>query len=399
MTDPPNNSDSGRRPLVVHLITRLDPGGSAVQVVECCAGLTERSWDVVLASGPGSGGRGVMPDGGAARIELIGALTRDPHPFYDPIALWQIMRLLRRERPAILHTHSAKAGVLGRGAGWLTRTPIVVHTPHGHVLYGYARGIKNRIYLLAERIMAPVTDCLVALSDGERRESVDAGIGRDDQWVVVHSGIRLDRLPPANPPDEQTGPLRIGVVARLEHVKGIDVLVRAVAELKAADPAPRACEVLIWGSGALGGELRALASELGVGDDIDFIGTEQDVNEFIGSLHIYAQPSRNEGMGRALVIAQAMGVAVAATSVCGIPDVVKDGETGVLARPEDPADLARALRILIDDDDTRVRMGRRACEWMAEIDESGHPVFSYEAMLWHLQHTYERLVGAPAAIS
>ncbi len=397
--DSAGENQTQRRPLVVHLITRLDPGGSAVQAVESCAGLAKRGWDVLLASGPGSGGSGSMPNSGAARIELVTSLTRDPHPFYDPIALWQIVRLLMRERPAILHTHSAKAGVLGRWAGWLTRIPVVIHTPHGHVLYGYARGIKNRIYLLAERIIAPVTDCLIALSDGERRESVEAGIGRDNQWVVVHSGIRLDRLPPANPPDEETGPLRIGVVARLEHVKGVDMLVRAIGELKATDPPPRACKVLIWGCGALDGELRALASELGVGDDIDFVGTEQDVNEFIGSLHIYAQPSRNEGMGRALVIAQAMGVPTVATNVCGIPDVVKDGESGVLARPEDPADLARALRVLIDDDDTRVRMGRRASEWMAEIDESGYPIFSYEAMLWHLQHTYERLVRAPAATS
>ncbi len=399
MMDPPNSSDSGRRPLVVHLITRLDPGGSAEQALESCAGLAKLGWDVVLASGPGIGGSGVIPDSGAARIELVAALTRDPHPFYDPVALWQIMRLLMRERPAILHTHSAKAGVLGRWAAWLTRIPVVIHTPHGHVLYGYARGIRNWIYLLAERIIAPITDCLVALSDGERRESVEAGIGRDDQWVVVHSGIRLDRLPPANPPDEETGPLRIGVVARLEHVKGVDVLVRAIGELKATNPPPRACKVLIWGSGALDGELRALASELGVADDVDFVGTEQGVNEFIGSLHIYTQPSRNEGMGRALVIAQAMGVPTVATNGCGIPDVVKDGESGMLARPEDPADLARALRALIDDDDARARMGRRASQRMAEIDESGHPIFSYEAMLWHLQHTYERLVRAPAATS
>ena len=90
---------------------------------------------------------------------------------------------------------------------------------------------------------------------------------------------------------------------------------------------------------------------------------------------------------------------MALKSRCSSPDVVKDGESGVLARPEDPADLARALRVLIDDDDTRVRMGRGASEWMAEVDESGYPIFSYEAMLWHLQHTYERLVRAPAATS
>lgn len=377
---------------VVHLITRLDPGGSAENTFLTCYHLVENGWEAVLATGPGWTGTEANVDSARVPVTFISAMRRDPAPLADGRALWQIYRLLRRERPTILHTHSAKAGILGRWAGFLARVPVIVHTPHGHVLYGYARGIMNWVYLAAERMTAPITDCLVALSEGERRESIEAGIGRDNQWVVVHSGIRLDQLPPANPPDEEPGPLRIGVVARLEHVKGIDVLVRAIGELKATNPPPRACELLIWGSGALDGELRALAAELGVGDDIDFVGTEQDVNKFIGSLHIYAQPSRNEGMGRALVIAQAMGVPTVATSVCGIPDVVKDGETGVLARPEDPADLARALRVLIEDEDTRVRMGRRASEWMAEIDESGHPIFSYEAMLWHLLHAYQRLI-------
>jgi len=384
--------DFPERGKVLHLITRLDPGGSAEEALESCAGLAARGWEVILASGPGMGGSGAVPDSGNARIELVSSLTRDPHPVADPIALWQIMKLLRRERPDILHTHSAKAGVLGRWAGWLMRVPVIVHTPHGHVLYGYARGIKNRVYLLAERVTAPITDCLVAVSDGERRESVEANIGRQDQWVVIHSGVHLDRLQTEAAPPAQDAPVRIGTVARLEHVKGIDLLIRAAGVLVAGEPTRRGHQILIWGAGGLEGELRALTREVGAEDMVSFVGTEQDVNEFIHSLHVYTQPSRNEGMGRALVVAQAMGIPIVAAAVCGIPDVVRDGVSGILTLPEDPEDLARTLRTVIEDEDGRAQMGRRAREWMAQVDESGSPEFSYDAMLWRLERTYARLV-------
>jgi len=380
------------RPKVLHLITRLDPGGSAEEALESCAGLAAAGWDVVLASGPGLGGSGTVPESGTARIEIVPSLTRDPHPIADPVGLWQVIKLLRRERPDLVHTHSAKAGVLGRWAAWLTRTPVIVHTPHGHVLYGYAGGLKNWVYLLAERLTAPISDCLVAVSDGERRESVGARIGRESQWVVIHSGVHLDRLRLDAPVGDASEPVRIGIVARLEHVKGVDLLIRAVGHLTKGKPLSRTYEVLIWGSGGLEDDLRTLARDVGAADDVSFVGTRQDVNEFIRSLHVYTQPSRNEGMGRALVIAQAMGIPIVATRVCGIPDVVKDGESGMLTRPEDPEDLAHALRSMIEDDATRQRMGARARAWMREVDESGYPEFSHESMLWQLQRTYERLL-------
>lgn len=376
---------------VVHLITRLDPGGSTEEALESSAGLAAEGWDVILASGPGLGGTGAVPDGGAARIELVSSLTRDPHPIADPIALWQIIRLLRRERPDIVHTHSAKAGVLGRWGGFLCRVPIIVHTPHGHVLYGYARGLKNWIYLFAERVTARITHCLVAVSAGERRESVAAGIGRDSQWVVVHSGVHFEKLPRRDA-SVSTTCVRIGVVARLEHVKGVDLLIRAAAALRASEPATP-YSILVWGSGDLEVDLKRLCRDLGVTDAIEFVGTSQDVHDFMRGLDVYTQPSRNEGMGRALVVAQAMGVPIVATSVCGIPDVVRHGETGLLAPAEDPDALARALRHLIEEGDTRRAMGEAAQRWMAHVDQSGHPVFSYAAMLWHLRRTYERLLG------
>ena len=129
---------------------------------------------------------------------------------------------------------NAKGGILGRWVGRIARVPHIVHTPHGHVLYGYAKGFKNWVYLIAERATAPLTDRLVALSRGEMRESIEHGIGRADQWVVIPSGVPLkEPSGKALAAEEESGSstIKIGTVARLEHVKGIDLLVRAAAHM------------------------------------------------------------------------------------------------------------------------------------------------------------------------
>ena len=324
----------------------------------------------------------------------IPSLRRDPSPLADVRALLQIYRLLRRERPQILHTHSAKAGILGRWAGWLAGTPHIVHTPHGHVLYGYAKGLANRIYLLAERVTAPITHRLVALSEGEKIESAEAGIGRFDKWVVIHSGVDVDSIAPRRAA-ESGAKLRVGVVARLEHVKGVDTLVAAAGMLatdeRFADLPD--FEVDVWGDGRQHQELLDLATATGAGARVRFVGTAQAVEEFLQTLEVYAQPSRNEGMGRALVLAQATGLPVVASNVCGIPDVVKDGETGLLVTADDPGALAEALASLLRDAAARKEFGRAARSWIMSTDETGLPRFSVEAMLWRLQRLYDELVG------
>jgi hypothetical protein len=128
---------------ILHLITRLDPGGSAENTLLTCHHLAAGGWQAVLAAGPGWTGDMARVGEVSVPVLQIPSLRRDPSPLADLRAFWQIYRLLRRERPDILHTHSAKAGVLGRWAGRLARVPVIVHTPHGHVLYGYARGTKN----------------------------------------------------------------------------------------------------------------------------------------------------------------------------------------------------------------------------------------------------------------
>ncbi|MFQ5744368.1 MAG: glycosyltransferase family 4 protein [Acidobacteriota bacterium] len=392
---------SSLTPKVVHIITRLDPGGLAENTLLTCQYLASRGWTARLAAGPGKRSETAKIGGSAVEVIPLPSLQRDPAPVADARALVQIYRLLRREKPAILHTHSAKAGILGRWAGLLARVPHIVHTPHGHVIYGYAKGIKNWAYLQAERLTAPLTDRLVALSEGERRESAEHGIGRLDQWVVIPSGIELTKLPAATRSSApRQGPVKIGVVARLEPVKGLDILIRAAAILRAeaktahearGDASANDFEVLVWGDGEQRQQLAALVESEAVGGLIRFVGTEEPAASFMERLDIYVQPSRNEGMGRALAMAQGLGLPVLATRVCGIPDIVRDGESGLLVDSDNPRDLALGLERLIRDAALRRRLAEGARRWIETADESGHPRFSVEAMLWHIERLYRQL--------
>ncbi len=376
---------------VLHLITRLDPGGSAENTLLTCYHLVENGWQALLVAGPGWTGKEANVGDARVPVRVVPSLRRDPSPAADLAALWQIYRMLRRERPTILHTHSAKAGVLGRWAGLFARVPIVVHTPHGHVLYGYARGLKNWIYLVAERLCAPITDRLVALSEGEKNESADAGIGTLDKWVVIPSGVDLAAVAPrAGRPAEL--PLRVGCIARLEHVKGVDVLVRSARAL--ASDGIDEHEVLVWGEGRERENLVELAADIGVTERVRFVGTKQPVNEFLRSLDVYVQPSRNEGMGRALVLAQAAALPTVASNVCGIPDVVRDGETGMLVAPDDPEALADAIAMLLRDAQKRNAFGSAARSRIMDSDETGHPRFSTAAMLRRLETLYTQLTDS-----
>jgi len=347
---------------VLHLITRLDPGGSAENTLLTCCHLAGNGWQAILASGPGWTGEEANVVEAQLPLLLIGPLKRDPSPVADARALWQIYRLL-------------------------ARVPVIIHTPHGHVLYGYARGLKNWIYLVAERITARVTDCLVALSEGEERESAAAGIGKPAKWVVIPSGVELEGLEPRE--GGSSGPLRVGCVARLEHVKGIDVLVRATAALAGRGLPP--FEILVWGDGRQQNELRALSAEVGADQTLRFVGTTQAVEEFLRSLDVYVQPSRNEGMGRALVLAQGVGLPAVASNVCGIPDVVRAGETGELVDPDEPEALADEVALFLRDADKRNSFGRAARSWIMTTDETGFPKFSTAAMLWRLERLYRQL--------
>ncbi len=374
----------GRRPSarapachVLHLITRLDPGGSTDTAL-------------ALAGGPAAprlaaGGREVP------------ALGREIRPWRDLRAFFGILGLLLRERPRILHTHTSKAGLLGRWAAWvLNRTvlsgrPIkLVHTAHGHVLYGYFGAIPSRIFGLLESISARITDRLIAVSAGELEESLAAGIGTRTQWTVIPPGRPRRELPARGAGRSRArlgapaGAPVIGTLSRLEPVKGVEQLIRAAVIVLREEPR---AQFIVAGDGSQRRRLEALTHVLGVAHAVHFVGW-RPASQILPELHIYIQPSLNEAFGLALLQAMAAGKPVVGTAVCGIPDLIEHGVTGLLAAPGDPRGLAEALLRLLRDRGLRRRLAAEAARRVARPEPDGDPLDGDDAVL---RRRHERL--------
>ena len=285
---------------------------------------------------------------------LLQSLTREVNPVQDLKVLASLTKIFRREQPDVIHTHTSKAGALGRIAAQLAGVRTVVHTPHGHVFYGHFGRLASWAFLQVERFLARRTTWLIALTEAERDEHLDRHVGVAERFAVAPSGIDLDRYRalvgvtgrrPAGldiPPDAVV----VGSVGWLTTVKGPRYLIEAVAKLKPAHPR---LHLVLVGSGDLRDELGALARTLGIGRSVTFAGQRQDVPDCLAAMDVFVLPSLNEGMGRALVEAMAAGRPVVATRVGGIPAIIEDRATGLLVPPQDSDALAGALAELLRD--------------------------------------------------
>lgn len=386
---------------VVHVITRLDWGGAAKNTLLTALGLDRSRFDPMVVTGlpereDAQGGIGAMEDNlrqlekAGVRSSVLSSLVRAIHPIKDVAALWRLFACFRRDRPTIVHTHTSKAGVLGRLAAWGAGVPVVIHTPHGHVFYGHFGRVISWLFVQIERWLAARTMLLIALTEAERDEHLAYGVGRPDRFAVVPSGIDLERFRGATavagrkpegfdcPPDA----IVVGSVGWLTPVKGHRVLLEAVALLKPRWPR---LHLVIVGSGPLREEIMGLARERGIAESVHLLGTRMDVPECLGAMDIVVQPSLNEGMGRAVIEAMAAGRPVVASRVGGIPAIVQDRGTGLLVPSGDPAALASAIEELLRKPDWAMELGAAA---RASIGER----FGAGAMVRAIEAVYERAI-------
>ena len=335
---------------VVHVITRLALGGAAENTIGQVQTLDRAGYATMLAVGLAASEESIVEGARrrGCRLVDVPTLGRQVAPLQDMMALGALVRLMRRGRAAIVHTHTSKAGFLGRLAARVARVPAVIHQPHGHILYGYWGPRRTAFYVALERIAARWSDRLVTLTERGTEEHLDRGIGRRAQFVVIPSGVPIAELR-ARAPERgaarrdlglPAGAFVVAAVGRLVPVKGFDVLLRALPAVLAAVPDT---QVVVVGEGPERSALTALAERLGVAGRMRLDGPSAEVTATLAAADVLAAPSRNEGMGRALVEAMALGVPVVGAAVGGIPCVVGDGEAGRLVPPDDPAALAAAL--------------------------------------------------------
>lgn len=382
---------------VAHIITRLDRGGSSDNTLLTVLGLDRARYRTTLIAGlttnPSPMVRRLMdrPD---VEVRFVPGLLRAMKPLSDVGALWALYRLCRREKFDLVHTHSSKAGILGRWAAWLAGCRAIVHTPHGHVFTGYYGRWLSRLFAYAERVTGRITDVIITLTPKGIDDHLAWRIAPREKFRAVPSGLELETLSPRNSEGvlaarEALGLPRegriVGSVGRLDEVKGYDQLIEASALVlrKKAD---------VWfavaGDGEEREDLLEQARHLGVAHRWRFLGWQEDLNAVYHSFDLSVLPSRNEGMGRTAVEAMACGLAVVATEVGGLPSVVEDGVSGLLVPPEDPRALAEAILRLIGDEALRLRMG--ACGLSRARED-----FSTEAMMAGIESIYSRLLEPP----
>ncbi len=381
---------------VMHIITRMDMGGSAQNTLLTCLGMDRRKFRTILVFGP-STESGMTENERAdvdywlnrarsegVRVIMMPSLMRRIDPVKDAKAVYGLYRLIKTEKPDIVHTHTSKAGIVGRWAAWLAGVPAVVHTPHGHVFFGHFGKKASRLFLLIEKITAVVSHRIVALTEGEKADYDRLALTAAEKLVTIHSGVDTRRFG-RNTVDAgkkkmtlglPSNALIVGFVGWLLPIKGPMVLLEAMASVWRTHPEIRLVYV---GKGDLEADLRRRAKELGRAESVFFFGWREDVAEILHVFDVVVLPSRNEGMGRVLVEAMAASRPVIGSHVGGIPDLIADGENGILFPPEDAAALSAAIQRLAGDEALRGRMGRNG-RARAERFDLAHMIARIESL-------------------
>jgi glycosyltransferase involved in cell wall biosynthesis len=361
---------------VLHLITRLDRGGSSDNTLLSCLGLDDLGWDVTLAYGrttePSPMLEEVERRSSIERVE-IPSLVRAIDPLSDSRALGAIRRLVSRGEFDLVHTHSSKAGLLGRLASRGSGTR-VVHTPHGHVFGGYFSPLVTRVFVMIERLAARWCDRIVVLTDRGREEHLEHGVGSREQFVTIHSGVRLgpfrNGMPRRNAARLALGLPRearvVGCVARLTPIKGQSCLLEAIARLAKRIPEVR---LLLVGDGEDRVALQARARRADLSGKVIFAGACADPKPAMAAMDVVAMPSRNEWQGRAVVEAMAAGLPVVASRVGGLPEVLDDERGGLLVPPGDPEALASAIETLLTSRERATRLAEAGRLRAARYDD------------------------------
>ncbi|MHC4625887.1 MAG: glycosyltransferase, partial [Planctomycetota bacterium] len=277
-------TESARQVKIAHIVTRMDWGGAPDIVRILCESL-ESSYEVRLIIGPSkhlSERTRLFLDKFKDNVITVSHLRRDINPLWDLLALIKLFLLFRAERFDIVHTHTAKAGLLGRIAGWLAGVPTIIYMPHGHVFYGYFGLLMSRAAITVERVVAYITDKVMVLTELEKRDLVAFKVTTPDKIIVVNSGLELEAYKESvtdvqgkkNELQIGEGISVVGVIGRLEPVKGHASFIEAARMVTEESPKVK---FLIVGDGSLRNDLESQCRELGVQDKFIFTGWKEDV--------------------------------------------------------------------------------------------------------------------------
>jgi glycosyltransferase involved in cell wall biosynthesis len=366
-------------PLLVHrVIARLNIGGPAMHVVNLARGLDQGGrFRTRLLAGSITTDEGDMAYYARERgveVTELPALSRLLSPLADLKILWTLYRIFRREGPAIVHTHTAKAGTLGRLAAILARVPVTIHTFHGHVLGGdYFSPVVTRVFLEVERQLARWTRRIVVLTEGQKEEMTGRlRVAPEERFAVIPLGLELEPFREVDRSEArretraalgiEADEVVVGTVGRLVPVKNHELLFEALPPLE--EILGRRVRVLVVGSGLREAELRHHAARVGIGERVLWLGWRRDLPRLYPAMDALALTSFDEGTPVAVLEALASGTPVAARAVGGVPEILRGMPRSILVEGDTPGDMARGL--------ARVLTRQEDGEGEEETVEAGH---------------------------
>ncbi len=382
---------------VTHVITRMVVGGAQENTLLSCALIDRARFPSDIVCGPQTGSEGDLFAECAARgvpVHLEPSLVREVSPFHDALCVMRLIARFRQTRPDVVHTHTSKAGILGRTAARGAGVPVVIQTAHGWGFHPLQAPLERAVYIGLERATAPLADAMIVVAEPNRAVAQELGIGHPGQYHLIRSGIELEayrrdaaagraiRAEFGLPEDAFV----FGTVGRLSDQKAPQDALAAFVRIASARL--ETCFVFV-GDGPLRAAAEAQARAAGVAERVRFAGLRRDVGAFLSAFDVFVLSSRYEGLPRVLPQAMAAELPIVATAVDGTPEAVVEGVSGHLVPPGDVAALADRMARLAADPKRARAMGQ---EGFRRVDE-----FSARRMVDQLADLYSRLAGAARA--
>ncbi len=373
---------------VLHLITRLDFGGAQLNTLYTVENLDQRRYEVSLFAGRG----GELSDRArklrGVRVGFLPYLKHSISPYYDIQAFFRLKQLFKDFRPHIVHTHSSKAGILGRLAARAAGVPLVVHTVHGWGMHPCQSALVRKLYACLERFVARRSDALVAVARENIEYGLSLGIGAAGDYTLIRSGIGRDEYQTKTlfKPEQLGFPRKcklVGMVGPLKQQKAPLDFVRLAARVLAENAD---CGFVLIGDGRMRPRIEKLVRKLGLSKRFLLLGWSRDVPRILPALSVFVLTSRWEGLPRSLLQAQGAGVPTVATMVNGIPEVIKNGANGYLYQPGDVAGMACGVSKLLTLDKLRHRMSRAARKALTRE-------FDIDEMVRRIDQLYQKLLA------
>jgi glycosyltransferase involved in cell wall biosynthesis len=380
---------SDKKIKVLHLITRMIVGGASENTMLTAQLLNKNKYEVDVISGPQIGNEGSLFEECKKRcvkVEILPELVREINPLNDLMALIKLIYILRRRRYDIIHTHSSKAGILGRIAAYISNTPLIFHTVHGWSFHNRMSYIKKKIYVILERFTAKFTNKLITVTDFDIKKGLNENISRPEKYITIHSSIEIDKY--RNPTKSkkeiilelglEPNKITIGTISRMSKQKApLDFLMTAKIICEKFENV----QFLFVGDGPLRHEVEIFIREKNLDDKVFVPGIRYDIPNMLYVMDFFVLNSLWEGLPRVFSQAMAAGLPIVATRVDGAPEAIIDGKNGFLVDPGKPKEMAKKIELLLNNSELMTTMGN---EGRKMVDQS----FNVISMVKDIENIY-----------